>query len=166
MLWQAGLLVMLAATGFALTRRAVSPGDAGPLASAPPPTSAPASPQAAPIPRMVATFRLDPSLTQGLQMGDRWVSPPEFYFAQPGTQFVVEAKAQNLDARGARLDVSGNWAATNPEMVAITRQPDGVMLVVREPGESDVTLRAGSGVVTLHISAEQLPDSMRVRISQ
>ncbi|HSR63998.1 MAG TPA: hypothetical protein VLM17_00105 [Xanthomonadaceae bacterium] len=115
---------------------------------------------------MVATFRLDPSLTQGLQMGDRWVSPPEFYFAQPGTQFVVEAKAQNLDARGARLDVSGNWAATNPEMVAITRQPDGVMLVVREPGESDVTLRAGSGVVTLHISAEQLPDSMRVRISQ
>lgn len=169
-LLQAGLLAMVAATGFALTRHVVLPQVGAATASAPATlvaTSARAdAPRPAPSPRLVASFRLDPTLTQGLQMGDRWVSPPEFYFAQPGTQFVVQVKAQNLDARGAHLDVAGDWATTNPEMVAITRGPDGITLVVREPGESDLTLRAGAGIKSLHISAERLPDSMRVRITQ
>ena len=164
-LLQAGLLAMLAATGFALTRHvAPIPPDQGAPARSPVAPAAALAPTR--TPRLVASFRLDPTLTQGIQMGDRWVSPSEFYFAQPGTQFVVQVKAQNLDGRGSHLDVSGNWATTNPEMVAITRGADGITLVVREPGESDLTLRAGNDLRTLHISAERLPDSMRVRISQ
>ena len=167
-LFQVGLLAMLAATGFAITRQ-VAP-FAGPSAAPATVEAAPVRPDAPPAPMpspsLVASFRLDPTLTQGLQMGDRWVSPPTFDFAQPGTQFVVQVKAQNLDARGAHLDVAGDWAASNPEMVAITHGRDGITLVVREPGESDVTLRAGRGTKTLHISAELLPDAMRVRITQ
>lgn len=169
-LLQAGLLAMLAAAGFALTRQvAPQPQASAPSASprTPPPMLAQAAAAApARAPRLVASFRLDPALTQGIQMGDRWVSPPQFYFAQPGTQFVVQVKAQNVDGRGAHLDVSGDWATTNPEMVAITRGADGITLVVREPGESDLTLRAGPDIKTLHVSAERLPDAMRVRITQ
>lgn len=166
------LFVLLAAGAFALTRHVATTGAGEARASAPvAPTPAQALAQAeaharARPRRLVVAFRLDPALTQGIYLGQRWVSPPSFYFAQPGAQFVVDAKAQDIDARGTRTDVSGDWATSNPEMVAITRHADGAMLVVREPGESDLTVRAGSDTKTLHVSAERLPDAMRVRITQ
>lgn len=169
---QLGLLALLAAGAFLLTRRVLPPraSDASlPAAIAPTPAQAFAQAEAHALarPRRLAiAFRLDPSLTQGIHLGERWVSPPSFYFAQPGAQFEVEAKAQDIDARGTRTDVSGDWATSNPEMVAITRHADGATLLVREPGESDLTVRAGNDTKTLHVSAERLPDAMRVRISQ
>ncbi|NUS39426.1 MAG: hypothetical protein HOQ02_10440 [Lysobacter sp.] len=172
-LLQVGLLVVLGAAGFAVTRRlAPTPqeGEANAAATAtPPPAQALVQAEARALTRparLAVAFRLDPALTQGIYLGQRWVSPPEFYFAQPGAQFVVEAKAQDIDARGTRTDVSGDWAASDPEMVAITRHADGATLVIRKPGESDLTVRAGRDAKTLHVSAERLPDAMRVRISQ
>lgn len=117
-------------------------------------------------PRLVVTYRLDPSLTRGLYLGDRWVSPPEFRFAQPGDEYVVQAKLQSIDEWGDRSDLTANWSASDPAMVAITREPDRVTLVVREAGESRVTVTSGSESKVLRILARQTPDAMDVAIMQ
>lgn len=167
-------LAVLAAVGFGVVRResaplraatddaapGAAPADAAP-ARAGANVAAPASTQ-----HVKVAFQLDPALTQGLYLGQRWVTPPVFDFAQPGAQFVVRAKAQRTDAAGERQDVSGDWAAGNPEMVAITREPDGVTLAVREAGDSDLVLLAAGERRVLHVHAERRPDAMRVRITQ
>ncbi|MGN6514072.1 MAG: hypothetical protein ACTHKZ_10960 [Lysobacteraceae bacterium] len=163
------VLALLAVAGFVLTRRiAPHPGQA--QASTPSATAAAlaqgGAPPPAPAPRLSVAFRLDPALTRGIYLGQRWVSPPEFHFAQQGARFVVEAKAQDVDADGTRLDVGGDWSTSDPEMVAISRHPGGVTLEMREAGESELTVRAGGASRTLRVSAERLPDAMRVRISQ
>lgn len=125
-----------------------------------------AGPAATPEPRLVVTFRLDPAVTRGLYLGDRWVSPPEFRFAQAGDEYVVQAKLQSIDEWGDRSDLSGNWAASDPEMVAITRGQGQVTLVVREPGDSRVTVTSGSERKELRIHARKTPDAMDVAIRQ
>lgn len=117
--------------------------------------------------KLVVAFRLDPELTRGMYLGDRWVSPPSYYFAQQGTQFVVQAKAQNIDARGERVDLSGDWASADPGMVAVTHLKAGeVTIVVRHPGQSNLTVSMGDGSKVLHIRAKQVDDAMQVEITQ
>lgn len=116
--------------------------------------------------RLTVALRLDPTLTQGMFMGDRWVAPADFFFAQPGTVFVVQAKAQHRDARGERHDFAGNWNATNPRMVNVQRDARTVTLEIRQPGDSDVTVSAAGETVVLHVHAVQLADSIQVHIRQ
>jgi hypothetical protein len=145
-----------------------------------PPTALGVAPQSAATPEGVATapaiarrqplsvaFRLDPELTQGVFLGERWVSPPSFFFAQPGAQYVVRAKAQTLDGHGDHIDVSADWAPADPDMVAVSRRDTGeVTIVVRQPGTSDLTVSAGSSSKVLHVTARQVDDAMQVDFSQ
>lgn len=118
--------------------------------------------------RMVVAYRLDPSVTSGLFMGDRWVTPERYAFAQEGTKFVVQAKMQAIDDEGSDpLDLSGNWASRDPEMVALTREADGVVTIeVRKPGRTELVASAGGQTRTLQVTAKQTPDSMQVAIVQ
>ena len=118
--------------------------------------------------RMVVAYRLDPSVTGGLFMGDRWVTPARYAFAQQGTKFVVQAKMQAIDDAGSDpLDLSGNWASRDPEMVALTREADGVVTIeVRKPGRTELVASAGGETRTLQVTAKQTPDSMQVAIEQ
>ena len=132
-------------------------------------TSRPAVPRQviSPKQRLAVAFRLDPALTRSLYLGDRWVSPPSFFFAQPGTQYVVQAKVQAIDSHGERTDLSGDWATGDPEMVAVTRHDHGeVTIVVRRPGESNLTVSAGGESKVLHVRARQTDDAMTVEITQ
>ncbi len=123
-----------------------------------------------PIPRkekLAVAFRLDPELTHGMYLGDRWVTPPSYFFAQQGTQYVVQAKAQKIDSRGEHIDLTSDWAPTDPDMVAVTRRKNGeVTIVVRRPGESSMTVSTGDGSKVLHIRATQVGDAMQVAIDQ
>lgn len=122
---------------------------------------------ALPEPRLSVTYRLDPRVTRGLYLGERWVSPPEFRFVQPGSEYVVVARLQQIDPYGDRTDLNGQWAASDPEMVAISRDAPGqVTLVVRRPGESRVTVTSGTESKVLHIHARQTPEAMDVSIRQ
>jgi hypothetical protein len=180
---QIGLVLILVAIGFTVanprwlprlaTATPATPTPAALRASAPVSTPAAVSMSpaaqpapAVPAPRMVVAFRLDPALTRSLFLGDRWVSPPSFAFAQPGTQYVVRAKLQAIDSGGERTDLSGNWATTDPEMVAIDRGQGEVTIVVRQPGESDLTVTAGGASKILHVHARRLADAMQVAIDQ
>ena len=178
---QLGVLVVLLVGGFAVTRRVAEP-DAMQADAVPPSTPAlPASDEASTVslasarpavaaatrpPRLKVAFQLDPALTQGLYLGQRWVHPPTFDFVQPGVAFVVRAKAQRVDSASERQDVSGDWAASNPEMVAIDRGPGDVTLTIREAGDSELVVQAAGERNVLHVHAEQRPDAMRVRITQ
>lgn len=174
----AGAAVVLAAVVLtaAYSRRAPAGQEDPALAAIPPiaePAADPLPSRAAPHataeqrPRIAVTFRLDPGVTRGLYLGDRWVSPETFHFAQPGTQYVVRAKVQSIDAHDGRLDLSGQWSTDDPGMIAIERHDYGeVTLVVRQPGEGRLFVSAGGETKTLHVQARQTEDAMDVRIAQ
>ena len=178
---QIGVLAVLLMAGFAVTRRAAQ-SDTMQRDAMQPSTSALKAPAEAstasmafaplegaaitPPRRLKVAFQLDPALTQGLYLGQRWVTPPTFDFVQPGVAFVVRAKAQRVDSASERQDVSGDWAASNPEMVAIDRGPGDVTLTIREAGDSELVVQAAGDRNVLRVHAEQRPDAMRVRITQ
>lgn len=177
---QLGVLAVLLVAGFAVTHRAAQSDATQTNAMQPstPALHAPAEASMASLastqleaaapraPRLKVAFQLDPALTQGLYLGQRWVHPPTFDFVQPGVAFVVRAKAQRVDSASERQDVSGDWAASNPEMVAIDRGPGEVTLTIREAGDSELVVQAAGERNVLRVHAEQRPDAMRVRITQ
>lgn len=146
-----------------------APGKVTPSASIPPASPSPGAVQPV-VPgqrRLVVAFRLDPAVTRGLYLGDRWVSPPTFRFAQPGEQYVVLAKLQSIDAHGDRIDLSGNWSSSDPDMLAIDRHDHGqVTLTVRQPGASRLFVSAAGESKVLQVRATRTPDAMDVAITQ
>jgi hypothetical protein len=171
----AGLVVVLAAVSFTAvySRRTPDAGDGSPspttaLAAGPQTAQSAITPSGtAQTPGMVVTFRLDPNVTRGLYLGDRWVSPPTFHFAQPGTQYVVQAKLQSIDEWDERADLSGEWSTSDPEMIAITRHDHGeVTIVVRRAGEGQLFVSAGGVTKVLRVQARQTADAMDVMIAQ
>ena len=71
------LLAGLAASGGLRRFEAVHTADASQLQA-----TAPVAAPLPPAPKLVVAFRLDPELTRGMFMGDRWVTPPTYFFAQ------------------------------------------------------------------------------------
>lgn len=85
-------------------------------------------------------FRLDPRLTFGRYMGERWVTPPLFTQVQefPKTLKVV-----------ARSNASVSWASANPSLVTVTPTVGKqVILNVNRPGQT--TVNAGGVVLTVN----------------
>jgi hypothetical protein len=116
---------------------------------------------------IVVAFRLDRDITAGHYLGERWVSPPTFAFAQPGRQYVTHAKLQSIADDGSRVDLSGDWSTDDPRMIAISRdQPGQVTIVVREAGEGELVASAGGQRKVLQVRAIRHPDAMEVAIAQ
>ena len=176
-----GMLVVLAAAVFTLAYSRHADGGDGDGSGAPKGASATSanavaasaassnrvSTAAKPETRTVVSFRLDPRVTRGLFLGDRWVSPPVFHFAQSGKQYVVQAKLQSVDAQDQYVDLNGNWSTDDPDMIAITRHELGeVTVVVRRAGEARLFVAAGGETKTLLVQARQTDDAMDVSISQ
>lgn len=147
-------------------REAARPGDvAAPTVSATPVSRvAPVQP---PQSRMVVAFRMDRDITRGHYLGDRWVSPPTFAFAQAGDEYVTHAKLQAVGDDGMPVDLSGEWSTSNPAMIAISRDAPGeVTIVVREAGEADLVASAGGQRKVLRVTAIRHPDAMEVAFAQ
>jgi len=84
-------------------------------------------------------FKLDPRLTQGLYMGDRWVSPPTYSRVGEGTTVTVDASARGIDGRGRSVEFRPEWRAGNPAMVTVTpSQGNEVQITVLRPGRSNL----------------------------
>src|SRR3990172_9543958 len=62
-------------------------------------------------------FKLDPSLTRGMYMGDRWVSPPTYTSSQSGKTATIEAKVS-----GFNKGIKPTWTPSDPKMVKVTPQ--------------------------------------------
>jgi hypothetical protein len=88
-------------------------------------------------------FRLDPRLTTGLYMGERWVSPPVFSIALDADGF-VEARARCLDPGGAEADAIATWTPADAGLVVVT-PPQGrqVRIAIARAGESALRITCG-----------------------
>lgn len=138
--------------------RSATPGNAA---------SAPVAAAAEQPSRLRVAFQLDRALTQGHYLGERWVSPPTFHFAQAGSRYTVRARLRQVDALGERIDVSGDWATGDPDILAITRLDDGlVQLDILQPGTTELIVSAGGERKVLQVAARRTPDAMDVAFRQ
>ena len=118
-------------------------------------------------PKVAVAFKLDPDLTRGLFLGERWVSPPSFFFAQPGSRYVAQGKAQYVDALGERADLAAEWKTTDPDMISLTRHASGdATIVVRRPGDGAFTVATRYGTRRVQVHARRAGDGMQVDFRQ
>lgn len=126
-------------------------------------------PTPAPLAGIAVSFKLDPRLTQSLYMGDRWVAPATYNSVSTpaGKTISVQARAQGFDARGRKWKISPEWIPSDPEMVTVSpARGSAVTIVVRRPGESNVTVKYGETSKKLTFRTVPLAEAWRVDISQ
>lgn len=116
--------------------------------------------------RLKVSFKLDPRLTQGLHMGERWVSPATHVATGRGSLVTVAARASGVDAQG-RPFKSPTWSPAQPDMVAVSpEQGAQVEITVLRPGESTLTVSGGGATKTLKVKAVEQAGVWQVDISQ
>lgn len=112
------------------------------------------------------SYKLDPRLTRGLYMGDRWVSPPTYTgVRQEGKNYVVVARAEGLDVKGRPMRISPKWIPSDPGMVTVSPTRDGAVIIrVKRTGESHLKVTAAGVSRDLSIKARSKNDVMQVEI--
>jgi hypothetical protein len=125
-----------------------------------------ASPAGA-VTRLSVWFKLDPRLTRGLYMGDRWVSPPRFKTPPQGKPAVVAALSEGMDAAGKRFDVAADWVPDDPGMVEIARGAAGeVSIRVKRAGRSTVRISFRDVARELVVEATEKDGTLSVQVAQ
>ena len=124
-----------------------------------------ASPDAASVTDMEFSFKLDPRVTQGVYMGERWVSPSKYSGVQTGETFTVEAKAEGVDGRGKVTDISPTWTPSDPDMVGVSpAEGHKVEITVRRAGESTLNVSSQGFSKKLLIKATYGDNTIQVDI--
>lgn len=124
-----------------------------------------ARPAALTLTDIKVSFQLDPRLTRGLFMGERWVFPPTYVGA--GGQDTVMARAEGFDAKGKPVEISAEWVPADPEMVAVSpRQGKEVKITVRRAGQSTLNVASPGFSRELIIKATTKGNALQVEISQ
>ena len=125
------------------------------------------APTVATLTDIKVSFKLDPRLTHGVYMGDRWVSPPTYTRVQePGKPLTVDARVEGLDAKGRPMSISPDWIPSDPDMVTVTPDKDGaVNIIVQHTGESRLMVTAAGVSRELFIRAKSENDAMQVEIA-
>ena len=115
-------------------------------------------------------YKLDHSLTAGLQMGERWVSPKTYHSTlQSGPQTKIEAKAAGLDAQRQPVKIAPTWYADDADMISISPGEDGsVIIEIEGAGESSVRVTAGgvSNILTIKSTYYDETDASKVEVIQ
>lgn len=112
------------------------------------------------------SFRLDPRITKGLYMGDRWVSQASYPSTTAPDVEPITVPARASGGAGAAGKKSPSWTASNPEMVTIWPSQGGeVKLSVRSAGESTVTVKVGERSSSFTVKAAQNAEAWRVDLS-
>lgn len=125
-----------------------------------------AKPAAMASPAIRIAFRLDPRLTKGLYMGDRWVSPPYSRVGE-GMQVTIEARAEGLDQEGRALHAGLKWKPTDPEMVTVTpSEGKTVTITVLRAGESKLRVSFERGSRELLVKGVEKGQALQVEISE
>jgi len=113
------------------------------------------------------SLKLDPTLTSGRYLGDRWVSPPVYHSTAQQGQVTVEARVVRIDRFGGETVIPSTWVPSDPEMVSVSPgQGDLVTIVVRHPGESTLQVTTQVATKTLTVQATSNGDTIWAEISQ
>lgn len=106
-------------------------------------------------PVLRVAFKLDRRLTDGLYMGDRWVSPPT-YQALPQTTPTFTAEAR-IEPAPSGTSAAVAWTPSDPEGVAVapaTADGHEVVITVTRPGASTLTVSSGEDETVVEIEAQ------------
>jgi FKBP-type peptidyl-prolyl cis-trans isomerase FklB len=110
-------------------------------------------------------FKVDPRLTRGLYMGDRWITPSTYVGA--GGQNTVSARARCVDRGGRPIEVSPTWIASDPEMVAVSPgEGNEVQILVKRAGKSSLLVTSQGVTEELDITAMQKGEAIGIEIAQ
>ncbi len=115
------------------------------------------------------SFRLDPRITQGLYMGDRWVSPPTYTIVQTGKEATVDVKAYPVDAQQIPMNVGLKWTPSDKKMVAVSQgkgKGQEIKITVRQAGESKLKVASGEFSKEFSIKATYKNEATYVEITQ
>jgi len=125
-----------------------------------------AAQHAADLSEIKVSFKLDPRLTRGMYMGERWVSPSIYSRVQePGKPLSVDARVEGRDANGRPVKIDPQWIASDPDMVAVSAVSSGAFnIVVKRAGESRLKVTAAGVTRELAINAKSGNDAMQVHI--
>ncbi len=126
------------------------------------------SPEAAALKDIKVIFKLDPRITQGMYMGERWISPPKYTRVQEGKKpLMIEAMAMGLDARGKETPIQPSWTPADPEMVKVSPvQGRQVEITVLRAGETKLKVEFQGISRTLSIKGKPLGQVLVVEITQ
>lgn len=112
-------------------------------------------------------FKLDPRLTGGVYLGERWVSPDTFTGYQVGTEFTVDVRAGGIDDQGGVVDINPEWIAADPDMATVSPvQGKQVTVTVRRAGMSRLTVASPEVSKELFVEATYIDTVIKVEISQ
>ncbi len=117
---------------------------------------------------IAVSFKMDPRITKGLYMGDRWISPPTYTSTlQEGKEITVEARAEGRDAKGRTMKIKPEWKPSDPGMVAVTPgHGDEVKITVKRDGQSKMKVASSGYSKELSIKATYQDNAIRVEITQ
>lgn len=132
------------------------------------PAGAETADPAADVSEIKVFFKLDPRLTRGMYMGDRWVSPPTFTSVLPlSKEVAVEARADALDAAGRKMGIIPEWTAANPDMIKVSpTQGRKVKIIVLKEGRSDLSVTFQGKTKKLSVTGLRKETAMQVDITQ
>jgi len=117
--------------------------------------------------RINVYFKLDPRLTLGLYMGDRWVSPPTYSRVGESMPVTVDASARGVDGWGKTVRFRPEWRAEDPEMVTVTpSEGNEVKITVLRPGQSNLLVSFHDVSRKLAINAMKRDKAIVVEIAQ
>jgi hypothetical protein len=112
-------------------------------------------------------FKLDPRITKGMYMGDRWVSPPTYTLVGDEQKCIVSAQATGLDAQNKEVAVSPTWKPGKASMVQVSpAQGNKVEITVLQEGQTDLTVAYGKVSKKLTVKSTRQNGVLRVDITQ
>ena len=115
---------------------------------------------------IAVTFKLDPRISKGLYMGDRWLPLPYAQIGQ-GKQVAVEARAEGVAGAGKPVNIAPRWIPADPEMVTVSpSQGKAVTITVLRPGESSVEVSSQGVSKQLSVRAGLKGETLQVEFAQ
>ena len=137
---------------------------AGFIHAATPKAAGPADPS---VTGIQVLFKLDPRLTKGMYMGDRWVSPATYTLVGDEQKCVVSAQAVGLDAQKKEAPISPTWKSGKASMVHVSpAQGSQVEITVLQEGQTDLTVAHSKVSKKLTVKSVRQNGVLRVDISQ
>lgn len=123
--------------------------------------------QVGPLHAIEVAFKLDPRTTQGLYLGERWVSPPRYNRAGDAKSVTVEARASGRDAKGVPKATLPTWVPANPDLVTVTpARGTAVTIIVHGVGETALKVTADGVSRDLAVKSQEVGGVLQVEITQ
>jgi hypothetical protein len=128
----------------------------------------PATPEASALKEIQVSFQVDPRVTRGRYMGEKWVSPPDYVRVQEGKNpLTVPAKAMGRDAQGKQVAISPTWKPGDADLVQVSPAEGAkVEITVLKEGKSDLTVTSGGVSKKFNVKAVRKGESLQVNISK